>query len=264
MADNHTQNKRIPPKKRRRKRRHLRGFLLSLFFFFLLAGVFLTLSLTVFFKIDTAEYIGPEGRTEEEILEAAAVPVGKNLFLSNMADIRDRVEKAYPDIGEIVVKRKLPGTVSIQNNGYGGLVQYRSGGQHVVVNGDGEIIRILPEPLSGVTVITGVSVQNPALHKRAAMDSESRSVMTLEVKKEAERLELGPITEIGVDELGSVAAMYEGRIKLIIGTAARLEDKLRTAKLILSGEDVPAGVTGEIDLSVSGNAYLRITGKTNG
>ena len=85
-------------------------------------GVFLTLSLTVFFKIETAEYVGSEEQMEEEILTAAEVPIGENLFLSNMDDIRDRIEKAYPDIGEIVVKRKLPGTVLIQNNGYDGLV----------------------------------------------------------------------------------------------------------------------------------------------
>lgn len=264
MAGHHAQNRTIPSQKRKRKQRRFRRFLLSLFFFSLLMGVFLTLSLTVFFKIETAEYVGSEEQMEEEILTAAEVPIGENLFLSNMDDIRDRIEKAYPDIGEIVVKRKLPGTVLIQNNGYDGLVQYWSEDRYIVVNSNREIIRILSEPLSSVTVITGVSVQSPELHENAVMDSESRSAVTLEVKKEAERQELGPLTEIAVDEMGSVTALYEGRIRLIIGGSARLEDKLRTAKIILSGDDVPAGVTGEIDLSVSGNAYLRITGETEG
>ena len=102
---------------RRRRYNHKRrrgsfSFLYKLLAFVLICTA-IALALTLFFRIRTIQVSGNDRYTREEIIAAAEVKEGDNLFLMNKYNAAERIRKALPYIETVQFRRMLPDGLSI-------------------------------------------------------------------------------------------------------------------------------------------------------
>lgn len=81
-------------KKRRRRRRRGKMTLHYIFLLFFLLAAGITLSLTVFFEVESISVIGTDKYTQEEIIATSGLQVGENLFRTDLAAAKESVQKA--------------------------------------------------------------------------------------------------------------------------------------------------------------------------
>ena len=102
-------------KRRRYNHKRRRGsfsFLYKLLAFVLICTA-IALALTLFFRIRTIQVSGNDRYTREEIIAAAEVKEGDNLFLMNKYNAAERIRKALPYIETVQFRRMLPDGLSI-------------------------------------------------------------------------------------------------------------------------------------------------------
>ena len=102
-------------KRRRYNHKRRRGsfsFLYKLLAFVLICTA-IALALTLFFRIRTIQVSGNDRYTREEIISAAEVKEGDNLFLMNKYNAAERIRKALPYIETVQFRRMLPDGLSI-------------------------------------------------------------------------------------------------------------------------------------------------------
>ena len=98
----------------RKKRRRLKdGFVLFLLFVALIC-VGLVLSLTVLFNAESINCENSGVRySDSQIIAAAGLEKGDNMFRLNTAFIEAKIEKALPYVGKAEIKRRLPDTIVV-------------------------------------------------------------------------------------------------------------------------------------------------------
>lgn len=102
---------------RRRRYNHKRrrgslSFLYKLLAFVLICTA-ISLALTLFFRIRSIEVSGNDRYTRQEIIDAAGVNEGDNMFLMNKYSAAERIRKALPYIETVQFRRSLPDGLSI-------------------------------------------------------------------------------------------------------------------------------------------------------
>ena len=102
-------------KSRSRRRRRSRGRFGPLFKLLCLLAlvVALTAGATVFFRVEVVAVTGNSRYTQEEIVAAAGIQTGDNLFAMNKYKIAEILRQSLPYIGEVSIRRSLPSTIVI-------------------------------------------------------------------------------------------------------------------------------------------------------
>lgn len=98
-------------KRRKRRRKNYALYYMLLFFIVAITGV--TLSFTVFFKIDTIDVEGAVGITDEQIIETAAIKMGTNLLQMPTGSMEKAILDAYVTIESVKVKRHFPNRLDV-------------------------------------------------------------------------------------------------------------------------------------------------------
>ena len=73
----------------------------------------LTVGATVFFQVEQIEVSGNQRYSQEEIIAATGIVAGDNLFRMNKFAIQDHVKEEMPYIEDILIRRKLPSTITV-------------------------------------------------------------------------------------------------------------------------------------------------------
>ncbi len=102
---------------RRRRYNHKRrrgsfSFLYKLLAFVLICTA-IALALTLFFRIRSIEVSGNDRYSRQEIIDAAGISEGDNMFLMNKYNAAERIRKALPYIETVQFRRSLPDGLSI-------------------------------------------------------------------------------------------------------------------------------------------------------
>lgn len=102
-------------KSRSRRPRRSRGRFGPLFKLLCLLAlvVALTAGATVFFRVEVVAVTGNSRYTQEEIVAAAGIQTGDNLFAMNKYKIAEILRQSLPYIGEVSIRRSLPSTIVI-------------------------------------------------------------------------------------------------------------------------------------------------------
>ena len=95
-----------------KRRRGSMSFLYKLLAFVLICTA-IALALTLFFRIRTIDVSGNERYSRQEIIDAAEVKEGDNLFLMNKYNAAERIRKALPYIETVQFRRTLPDGLAI-------------------------------------------------------------------------------------------------------------------------------------------------------
>ncbi len=128
--------------KRRQNRKYKKKRFLPLarFLFFLLVCGALAMAMTLFFKVERVEVSGSSRYDAGQVITAARVDLGDNLFLLNKYDIEDRVTTALPYIGEVRIRRRLPSTLTIEVHETQAAAAVELAGEYWLISDQGKLL----------------------------------------------------------------------------------------------------------------------------
>ena len=107
--------------KNRRGRSRL-GKVIQFLFVVTLLGA-MTVGATVFFQVEHVEVSGNARYTQEEIVACTGIKSGDNLFRMNKFAIQDHVLEEMPYLESILIRRKLPSTITVTVTEWGAVAQ---------------------------------------------------------------------------------------------------------------------------------------------
>jgi cell division protein FtsQ len=205
----------------------------SRFVFFTFLGIFtigtlVTLSLTVFFFITDIKVVGNERYTSNEIISASGLLKNVNLFLTDTDSAQSNILKKFTYIEEAEVKRRLPSTVIVKVKETNPACQIVFGEEIFLIDKKGKILENTGiSATEGIPYLVGVKTENMTvgtyLFEEDSVYRKTLSELTDTLKK----YELMPfINTVNFTDSFSIKLIYDGRINIILGSGAQLDEKL--------------------------------------
>ena len=278
--------RRVTRKMLRRRRMMRRLTAVALVLCVAAAGIYLTV--TMLFKINTIRVAGPDGAdlteaggyTSSQILDALGVQVEENIFSFDPAEKAAMLEKEFPLLEQIQVKRVYPSTVVVEvkpatpayamqtDTGWISLsaglkilsteaeqpdLPVLYGGEPVSVTPGDQLTYALSDPALSGTADSSASADSAASddEKVQAKDGRVDALNTLLAALQ-ERDLLKDVTRIEYESVEEIAFLYQDRISVLLGTLNELDYKLDYAEYMLlnkEGKGCAETDTGQLDCS---------------
>lgn len=224
--------------RRRRKRSYS---LTGIIVFLIAAGIFLLLSTTVFFNVETIQVTGSSNYTAQEIIDASGIKAGDNLVRTSTDKCAEKIESSLVYIEKADITRSFPNTMIINVEACVPAANFLCGDSTLLISGGGKILEQISEPKAGLLNFTGTDPEPGLLpgdefisadeHKTAAIeklmeyfDSEESSSDGLREK----------ITLVDVSDRSDLSYTYDGRITVKLGSINDIEYKIKFSHEIIS------------------------------
>lgn len=244
--------------RRRRNRRrggHF-GFLYKLLSVLVVCAAIIA-ALTLFFRVDTVVVTGGERYTQEEIIEAAGVHSGDNLFLLNKNTVRQRIQEALPYIERVKrINRKLPDTLLIEVEECGTPLVVVQDGYAWLVSPRGKIVeQCAPSDAADRGTITGVTLLAPSVGTKIVLAAEYASQQNSLLGLLSALEDAGMMDEVNgihLDDPAYIAMDYAGRFTVEMLYEDDYAYKLRTLSAALASGKIQENMTGTFDMRREG------------
>lgn len=261
------QRKQLAQKRRRRKLLFRRFIVFSCAALILASVVGLIYGFFTVFKITEFKTEGETKYTLEQVVSASGLKKEKNLFLSKLKPVRERLVTELPYIGDAQVRRVLPGTVVFKLTPAVpvGVLEYKGGlafvdnSAKVLSPADeqtaGSLMRLqTPEPLS---VRPGYVLEFGNADDGDAYDAETVNLF-ISMLSGLEYSGIKDITVMNLRDPNNVTLLYQDRIMIKLGVPSQVEKRLKLAAVVIEKENaISAFQKGEIDLTVGGAVYFK-------
>ncbi len=235
----------------------------------------------VFFKVSSVEvYIrDSEGNTaalaqddrysQEEILEAAGIDIGDNLFLLNKNRAAATILSRLTYVSSVSIQKKLPGTVVLTLAESGAAAAIQDGESWWLIDLNGKLLEETDSD-PGCTVLLGLTpvdpVEGAALSVPDGSDEEVGS-QALQLSSLLELLTplqdyglLDDVVSIDLSSESTVTLDYDGRLQVKLPLEADYNEKIKYFAEILTdyvAENWTEDDTGTLDMTYSdGNPHL--------
>ena len=215
--------------RRKRRKTKMKRRLTVFVFLFLCAAVILTVLKAPFFNIKSIECVGQEKLSRKEILKAADIDTGTNVFSVNIESVKRKVA-AIPAVSDSNVRRIFPNKIKIwvrecKEAGYISL-----NGQIAVVDPNGKIIKIVSddeETKAGMAEILGIEA---VTDKPGNIISAEEDIVARELYECMGTLDkLGMLDKVSLIDLSDASDLkigYDNRLEIYLGRYENLEYKL--------------------------------------
>lgn len=244
--------------KRRRKRGRNFGILLKLLSMLAICVV-VVLALTLFFRVDTIEVSGMERYSRQNILDAAGIKIGDNLFLMNKYGVENHIRTCLPYLEEVHINRKLPDTLVIQVQECGQPLAVEQKDAEWLVSPKGLFVEQLPPGTAkNYPVIYGCTLVDPEIGGKLTLPEENivqqNSLLELlAALDEADTIQ--QVEAIHLQDHTTLRMDYAGRFSVELPYNADYRYKLRYLNRIIN-ETMESNQTGIIQMNLS-NGQVR-------
>lgn len=240
------------PKRKRRRRTALFYGALG----FLVAAVFVVLSLTVFFGIQSVSVEGNSLYTEAQVLEIAAIEPGSNLFRLDTAAVTRRLERELPYIKEAKVTRVLPDRVRLELVETRAVCAAADGGTYAILDPDGKVLgRATEAPAELALLVGGVLLEaQPGETARFEEPETGARLRSVWDALSAAGLD-ADVTAISVEKRYDLSFTYRRRIVCRLGVSDRLDTKMQMICAVIA--DNPEDVAATIDATDAQAVHYR-------
>lgn len=224
---------------RRRRRNHS---LTGIVVFLIVAGIFLLLSTTVFFNVETITVTGASNYTAQEIIDASGILAGDNLVRTSTEKRAVQIESQLPYIENARITRSFPSTMIIDVEACVPAANYLCGDHILLISSGGKILEEISEPKAGLLSFTGTDPMPGLLpgDKFASADEHKtdavEKLMDYFIRSgEAEKNGLrDKVTVIDVTDRSALSYTYDGRIVVNLGTVNDIDYKINFSHEIIT------------------------------
>lgn len=231
---------------RRRKKRRAAKIRLAVFLVLLLLAAGVTLSLTVLFPIQTITVSGQVQYSAQEVIQAAGIQKGKNLFLSG-AKAGQSVPKKLPWVATVKVGRKLPGTIVLKVTAATAALSYAVEKGYYLTDENGKILAIQAQPAQNTPTVTGAELLAGKAGEQLKFKKQEKADLVNFLVKLLEKNGLS-CTDLNVTDSLDLQFTLENRLTVLLGSSSNCEKKLLHLKSMLASMEKEA--SGKIDLTL--------------
>lgn len=220
-----------------------------------------TVSISIFFKVDTVVVTGAQKHSAWSISQASGIRAGDSLLFFGRSKAAGKIKLEMPYVDTVRFQVTLPGTVNIivEEKPVGYAVQ-DSRGLWWLITSDGKVAEQVDGPTAEQSgVITGVTLEAPAVGydavaaetqidsgDLASVKASDRLKAALVVLDQAERYELfDRVTEVDVTDLFAIR-MYCDSYRIELGDTSDMGDKIGIVKVTL--QQLGSGDSGVLKL----------------
>lgn len=206
----------MAPARNRRRRPRRRGRFSFLYKLLAVAALVtaLVVGATVFFRVERVEVTGHVRYTAEEVIAAAQVETGENLFGLNQFEISKRIRQQLPYIEAVQPRMSLPDTLVLD------VRECKAAARLVTERGDwllspaGKVLELVSDGTSELIELRGLQFQNP--QAGVLLDVDEAQTVRMTAAREllatlAERTETGQVTYIDLSSPQRIVMDYGDR-----------------------------------------------------
>lgn len=235
----------------------------------------------VFFKVSTVdvyirdsagntEALAQDDRyTQEEILQAADIDIGDNLFLLNKNRVAASVLARLTYVSSVSIQKQLPGTVVLTLTESDAVAAIQEGESWWLIDLNGKLLEQADSD-QGCAVIEGLTLVDPAEGEIMSVpdgSDEEAEGQTLQLDSLLQLLTplqdyalLEDVVSIDLSSDSTILLNYDGRLQVKLPIESDYNDKIRYFAQILSeyvAENWAEDDTGTLDMTYSdGNPHL--------
>ncbi|MDD6032790.1 MAG: FtsQ-type POTRA domain-containing protein [Oscillospiraceae bacterium] len=257
-----------------RRRKHRRNYTL----YYIMLAVLLTvtgvtLSLTVFFKVETIQVTGTALYSEQQVLDVLDARPGDNLLRLNLSRLERDVRQRLVQTEEVSVKRRFPNTLEVEITDAVVTRQILSGGYSYRISSGGRVVAVEPETAANIQIVLGPDLsllqagdeleqlRQKEQEKIAASSSDtvggaleegpqSKLLTALNtLSNEIEKSGLTDISALDVRDVVNLKIFYQNRFEIRLGTFSDLQDKLAMFRSVLERGSLGLEAEGVLDVS---------------
>lgn len=240
----------IKPERKKKKKRLSPHFFI--FLLMIIASVFIALSLTIWFNVNTFSVSGNSIYSDEDIIAVMGVSKGDNLWRVPVSNIEKRIEQQLPFVASAKIIRKMPGTLSVKITGAKEYAFLKTEFGGVVVDENFKILKTATEKPDGLLNIKGMDILSSNVGDKLGVVIEEKYKLYNEFVTKLENNGFGAngnykITTIDVNDDLNLKFVIDNRLCVIVGSLNNLDNKLIHLKSSMSKIDGQA--TAKIDIS---------------
>ncbi len=237
-----------------RRRRGRFSFLLKLFCAALIIAAVIG-AITLFFKTEKIIVEGNERYTQQQVIEAAGLQLGSNLYLMNKYDHAQAIFRNLPYVESASINRKLPDTLLIEVNECSAAASVPAEGGAWLMSVNGKLLEKTSALPEGCAKVTGCTLADPEMSGEARFDEESSYKMTalqsLLHAAEEKRMRAN-IETVDLGDDTCLQFTYAGRFAVKLPWTADFAYKLESLATV--ADYLEANETGTINLMTDGKA----------
>lgn len=229
------EQKKLDMRRQRRKMRAKRRITVFLFLF-LCAGVVTVVLKAPMFNIKSVMCVGAKTISDEELICAAGIKTGSNIFSANVGMMKKRVSE-LPQVSESNVRRIFPNKIKIWVRESKPAAFMRNDAAAFVIDRNGKIIRQTKrdaEELSQIAELTGLELTGTKPGAKITDSDDLRAEKIFECLGIMSDLDMiGKTQYIDASDLSDIKIGYENRLRILIGGYEKMDYKLRFIKKVI-------------------------------
>ncbi len=257
---------------RRRKLKRKRNFRIAI----VAVGFLLVISLTVgpivafaAFRVKTFSIEGQAPYTNDDIIAASGIQLGKSLIFADVDEACENIEKTLPYTDNVVITKKLPSGVIIRLESTEKAYAIElSNGTYALLDKNLKVLEYAAGIPEGITVIKGAIPNKVDIGECLGFASEitdddksqpqDRTLsLVLEISKAISDNGMKDINLIDVSTSNNIHLIYQNRIVLNLGDSSEITSKLSLGQRVISEEDkISLTQSGTVNLTVAKKAYF--------
>lgn len=214
-----------------------------------LISLMVVLSLTVFFKASEITVVGAGERySKEDIISAAGLNIGDNLFLADSDLVENNIEEKLAYIEKAELSKKFPSTFKITVKETKPDRIYNIGNNMYALCKGEKVLEITDEYFCDYAYYD-IPVKEVKLGKKIVIDKEISETYN-ELIDAINKSKIDNITVISFKNKVDIKLVYNNQLVLKLGTTENINDKLITAMKVIERVKVKHGesVEGSINL----------------
>ena len=151
-------NKKVPQTHRKKSKKSAVGFFVI--FTLMCLSVLAALSFTVLFTTKSVTVVGNTIYSNEQIISASGISVGKNMFVSMFYGAADNIERTLPYIGKARIERNLNGNVVINVEPTVSARCYKVDEGYLLTDAEGKVLETVAVAPVDKPIISGINLAN--------------------------------------------------------------------------------------------------------
>ena len=247
--------------RRRRNKRYRRGRLTVFirFFSFVLICAAIVTALILFFRVEDVLVEGGVRYTEAEILEAAGIEEGENLFLLDRNAIAREITGRLPYVQSVQTRLRLPDTVVVEITETTAAAAVESGEELWLISGQGKVLeRGESAAAESYPVVTGCTLLLPTAGSAMALPEDgnitAEQLLAL-LQVLSQRGMLGETSRIDCSDEEVLVLRYADRFDVELPYDADFDKKMLTLGTIVDTLEV--NETGTIILTLPDRSFFK-------
>ncbi len=256
---------------RRRKLKRKRNFRIAI----VAVGFFLAISLIVgpvvafaAFRVKTFSIEGHAPYTNDDIIAASGIQLGKSLIFADVDEACENIEKTLPYTDNVVITKKLPSGIIIRLESTEKAYAIElSNGTYALLDKNLKVLEYAAGIPEGITVIKGAIPNKIDIGECLGFAAEitddgtqqgDRTLsLILEIAKAISDNGMKDINLIDISTISNIHLIYQNRIVLNLGDSSEITAKLSLGQRVISEEDkISLTQSGTVNLTVAKKAYF--------